>query len=123
MCFLAIYRLASEISIRAFASILWDLGYSVSIRGNVVEGVYCGGSVRVEVSNNIIKLESPNYGSRCLSDLARIIDSLKLKGYNPKLIILKSPYIISLERRRGDTERLLSRLGLKVNSVYSGYCG
>mgnify|MGYP000421495567 CR=1 FL=1 len=123
MCFLAIYRLMDEVSIRALASLLWDLGYSINIRGNVVEGVYCGSHIRVEISGEMLKLESNDYGSRCLEDLAKVISSLRLKGYGPKLIVLRSPYILSLESERGETRRLLSKLGLRVNEVYSGYCG
>ena len=123
MCFLAIYRLLDEVNVRALASLLWDLGYSINIRGNIVEGVYCESRVRVEVSGNMLKLESNDYGPKCLEDLARVINSLRLRGYGPKLIILKSPYILSLEGERGETRKLLSRLGLRVDEVYSGYCG
>ncbi len=113
----------NEISIRSFASLLWDLGYSVNFRGNVVEGIYYNSHIKVSLSRNLIRIESNDYGPRCLNDLAKIVNSLRLRGYRPKLIILKSPYIISLEKERGETAKLLSKLGLKINTVYNGFCG
>jgi len=123
MCFLALYLLTSAISTFEMVRILRELGYDIRVRGNVIEADLFNRHLKVKIKSNSLALESNDYGPKCLEDLANIINELRYRDYMPRLIVLKSPYLISLEKKKGDTKRLLGMLGLNAKKMYNGYCG
>ncbi len=123
MCFMAMYMLMNAISNFEFARILEDLGYIVNVRDDVIEARRGNESLKVKIRGNTLSLESNDYGVKCLEDLAEIIDELEFKGLMPKLIVLKSPYIYSLEKKKGATRKLLESLGFDIKEIYDSYCG
>jgi hypothetical protein len=41
----------------------------------------------------------------------------------PEAIYFSSPYAYAYEKKRGSAKKLLKKLGLEAEEVYSGYCG
>ncbi len=124
MCFMAVYLLREAIDSYLLARILERLGYNVRVRrSGVVEAYLVDREIVARVEGDRVSLESSDYGEECLRDLEDIVYELKRKGLRPKLLVIKSPYIFGLEKKRGVTKKFLKRLGLDVSEEYSGYCG
>jgi predicted GNAT family acetyltransferase len=123
MCFLTVLRLAKLIEIGELEKLLKELGFEVVTRGRVLEARRGEAKLRAFLEKNSLKIETNDYGEQCLKDYENIYKGLLEMDAKPEAIHFTSPYVYAYEKKRGSAKKLLKKLGLEAEEVYSGYCG
>lgn|GEM_PF-1858141 len=123
MCFLAVFRLRKAIDSFIFAKMLQDLGFSIDIRGSVVEARRDRAMIRALIDRDRVEVKTNKYGEECLKDYEDIVKGLIELDTKPEVVYFTSPYIYGYEKRRGKLKKLIKELGLEAEEVYSGLCG
>lgn len=123
MCFLAVLLLRRLISLGEFEKLLRDLGFETVVRGNVLEARKGGAKLEARLEGDKLRIGTSDYGEDCLRDYDAIYKGLVELDAKPEAIYFTSPYIYSYEKRRGAAKKLLKRLGIEAEEIYSGYCG
>jgi hypothetical protein len=111
------------ISLSEFEKLLKDLGFETVVRGSILEARKGDAKLKARLEGDKLRIETSDYGESCLRDYDAIYKDLVELDAKPEAIYLMSPYIYSYEKKRGITKKLLKKLGIEANEIYSGYCG
>ena len=121
--FLAIYLLRNEVDTKVIANILEELGYRVVVFDDRIEAYRDVRSIRIRVNGRELRIQTNDYGPICLNDLKVLEKEFSRRGLGPRMLIIKSPYIIALEEDKDATKELFKGKKIRLKREYVGYCG